>query len=85
MARNLETTLWQLVKADGKSRHVKVRKADNGRWSTGVDGEHVSVQWRRWRPSEGWFRTMNVGGAVDCCYTMESLIIGSRARPGQEP
>ena len=25
MARKLETTLWQLVKADGKSRYVKVR------------------------------------------------------------
>src|SRR5260370_36031215 len=42
MARKLETTLWQLVKADGKSRYVKVSKADNGRWSTVVDGQHGS-------------------------------------------
>jgi integrase/recombinase XerD len=39
MARKLETTLWQLVKNDGKSRYVKVTKAANGRWSPGVDGE----------------------------------------------
>jgi len=46
MARKLETTLWQLVKADGKSRYVKLRKADNGRWSTGVEGEHGSFYLR---------------------------------------
>jgi hypothetical protein len=46
MARKLETALRQLVKADGRSRYVKVRRADNGRWSTRVNGEHGSFYLR---------------------------------------